>query len=266
VATLTSFDGLHLHYTDEGSGQPLVLLHGLTSSTEGNWRRPGTWDVLREHGRRVIGLDARGHGRSDKPHDPRAYENAAMVRDVAALLDHLELSLVDLVGYSMGALTAIRFAERDHRVRRLVLGGIGGDPREWGTPEHVAMRRARADRILTGLQAEDPDLLTDPLARRVRRLMEQRGNDLAAMAAIQQADRPIGGDVDVAKVTAPTLVICGEDDMPAEPLAAALPDGHAHLLPGDHESVVAEPDFAKVIAAFVNEAAPAWAPAMQVTE
>lgn len=253
MGTLTTFDGLQLHYEEEGSGEPVVLLHGLTSSTEGNWRRPGIWALLVDHGRRVIGLDARGHGRSDKPHDSSAYENASMVRDVGTLLDHLSLPFVDLVGYSMGAMTAIRFAERDTRVRRLVLGGIGGDPREWGSPEHLAARRARADRILVGLQADDPDKLTDPLAQRVRRLMEQRGNDLAAMAAIQRANRPLGGDVDVAKVTSPTLVICGDQDFPAEPLAAALPHGQAHVLPGDHESVVSDAEFAKVVTAFVTQ-------------
>lgn len=266
MLSLTSFDGLRLHYADEGSGQPVVLLHGLTSSTEGNWRRPGIWSQLVDQGRRVIGLDARGHGRSDKPHDPTSYENAAMVRDVAALLDHLALTLVDLVGYSMGAMTAIRFAEQDSRVRRLVLGGIGGDPREWGSAERAADWRRRADRILAGLQAEDPDSLTDPLAIRVRRLMEARGNDLAAMAAIQRANRPIGGGVDATNVTCPTLVICGEDDVPAEPLASALPDGQAYVLPGDHESVVSEPELAKAIAAFVGDPFPDWHSTAQVTE
>jgi pimeloyl-ACP methyl ester carboxylesterase len=258
VATLTTFDGLRLHYCEEGSGEPVLLLHGLTSSTEGNWRRPGIWSLLVDHGRRVIGLDARGHGKSEKPHDPTAYENAAMVRDVAALLDELVLTQVDLVGYSMGALTAIRFAAKDRRVRRLVLGGIGGDPQEWGTPEHLAARRARADRILVGLEADDPETLTDPLARRVRSLMEQRGNDLEAMAAIQKANRPLGGELDVRTVTAPTLVICGDNDVAAAPLADALPDGHAHVLPGDHESVVGDAELAKVITAFVTEPLPAW--------
>ena len=253
MATLNSFDGVRLDYSEEGTGDPVLLLHGLTSSTEGNWRRPGTWALLVDQGRRVIGLDARGHGKSEKPHDPAAYENGAMARDVGALLDHLELPLVDLVGYSMGALTAIRFAEGETRVRRLVLGGIGGDPYAWGSAANIAARRERADRILTGLRASDPDSLDDPLARRVRSLMEQRGNDLDAMAAIQRAHRPLGGDVDVSKVTAPTLVVCGDNDVAAEPLASALPNGQAHVLPGDHESVVSEPEFAKVITAFITQ-------------
>src|SRR5437870_9129358 len=84
VATFTSFDGTKLFYLEEGEGPPAVLLHGLTSSTEGNWRRPGIWNALLDAGKRIVGLDARGHGRSDKPHDPRAYERESMVHDVAS--------------------------------------------------------------------------------------------------------------------------------------------------------------------------------------
>ena len=54
MATLTSFDGVELHYDDEGSGTPVVLLHGFTSSTQGNWQRPGIWMTLVEEGRRVF--------------------------------------------------------------------------------------------------------------------------------------------------------------------------------------------------------------------
>ena len=253
MATFTSFDGTKLFFLEEGDGPPVVLLHGLTSSTDGNWRRPGIWNALLDAGKRVIGLDARGHGRSDKPHDPRAYEREAMVRDVASLFDHVGLGTADLVGYSMGAFTAIRFAAQDTRVRRLVLGGIGGDPGRWGTPEARADRGERAKRILAGLTVADAASIEDPLARRVRQLMEDRGNDLEAMAAIQMADRPVIDSVDAQRVTAPTLVICGEDDVSPDPLAAVLPQGQALVLTGDHEGVVSNPELAKAIAAFLSE-------------
>jgi pimeloyl-ACP methyl ester carboxylesterase len=251
VQTFDTFDGLPLSYQEEGAGSVVVLLHGFTSSTNGNWRRPGIWQSLVDDGRRVVGLDARGHGRSAKPHDPHAYEHSAMVRDVAALLDHLHLASVDLVGYSMGAATAVRFAAQDSRVRRLVLGGIGGDPATWSAEGFLAERAEWARRIVAGLSAQDPDRISDPLARRVRTLMQQRNNDLDAMSAFLRANRAIGGDVDVSRITVPTLVVCGENDVSPEPLAAALPRGQFHLLPGDHESVVDDPDLAKVITAFV---------------
>ena len=253
MESFRTFDGISLSYLEEGAGSPVLLLHGFTSSTEGNWRRPGIWQVLVDEGRRVIGLDARGHGRSDKPHDLHAYEDSAMVRDVGAFLDHLNLAAIDLVGYSMGAATAVRFAAQDSRVARLVLGGIGGDPSTWGTPEVLANRAERSRRIVDGLTASDPNGITDPLARRVRALMEQRDNDLEAMSAILRADRAIGGPVDVGLVTAPTLVVCGDDDVSPHPLAAALPHGRAEVLSGDHESVVANAELAKAIAEFLSD-------------
>jgi pimeloyl-ACP methyl ester carboxylesterase len=255
VDTFRTFDGISLSFQQEGDGPVVVLLHGFTSSTEGNWRRPGIWQTLLDEGRRVVGLDARGHGRSDKPHDPHAYEDSAMVRDVGALFDHLEFASVDLVGYSMGAATAVRFAAQDSRVRRLVLGGIGGDPNTWGTAAVLADRAEWARRIADGLSAADHEQIGDPLARRVRALMQQRDNDLEAMEAFLRADRAIGRDVDVSRISVSTLVVCGEDDVSPQPLAAAIPRGVAHVLPGDHESVVTNPELAKVIAAFVSEGA-----------
>ncbi len=144
MATFSSFDGTDLYYEEEGLGRPVVLLHGLSVDVEVNWKTPGIWSALVQSGHRVIGFDARGHGRSGKPHEPTAYENDAMVRDVAALLDELSLDEIDLVGYSMGASTALQFAGQDGRVRRLVLGGIGGDPQAMGLARRGARRHGQA--------------------------------------------------------------------------------------------------------------------------
>ena len=79
MAHFSSFDGTELYFEESGRGTPVVLLHGLSSSTRGNWQDPGIWDELVEAGKHVVGLDARGHGRSGKPHEPAAYEDDAMV-------------------------------------------------------------------------------------------------------------------------------------------------------------------------------------------
>jgi pimeloyl-ACP methyl ester carboxylesterase len=250
VAILTSFDGTHLYYEEEGAGTPVVLLHGLSASTKGNWKDPGIWTVLVDAGRRVIGLDARGHGRSEKPHEASAYENQAMVRDVQAFFDHLGVEHADLVGYSMGAATAVRFASGESRVRRLVLGGIGGDPARWGSSEEdVRVQRAR--RWLSGLEAEDIAAVTDPVARGARKLFEARGNDLRAMAALLRGNRHLTPDIDLDSVRAQTLVVCGDKDLSPYELASALPRAEALVLDGDHEGVVLNPELAKAIAAFV---------------
>src|SRR5262252_9423613 len=80
-----SFDGVTLHYDLEGEGAPVVLLHGFAADTNLNWRQPGIIQALAAAGRRTIGLDARGHGMSEKCYDPSAYANDAMVADGAAL-------------------------------------------------------------------------------------------------------------------------------------------------------------------------------------
>jgi pimeloyl-ACP methyl ester carboxylesterase len=123
--TFASFDDLELSYLDAGEGAPVVLLHGFAADHFSNWVATGVVDRLIGARRRVIAPDARGHGASAKPHDPDAYANDAMVRDVRSLFDHLSLHRVDVVGYSMGSIVAGRLAPREPRVRSLVLGGVG---------------------------------------------------------------------------------------------------------------------------------------------
>src|SRR5256885_11973721 len=101
MARFTSFDGVELHYEVEGAGPPAVLLHGFAADAKGNWVQPGVVAALVAAGRQAVTLDARGHGDSDKPHDPQAYADDAMLRDVQALFDHLDLAQVDVAGYSI---------------------------------------------------------------------------------------------------------------------------------------------------------------------
>jgi pimeloyl-ACP methyl ester carboxylesterase len=167
MAEFQSFDGVKLHYDREGAGPPVVLLHGFAADTETNWRRPGIIEALTATGHAVIALDARGHGLSEKCYDPDAYKDEAMAKDVVALFDHLGLESADVVGYSMGSATAIRFALRDGRVRRLVLGGTNGGLSD--TMEELAERGLL---IAAALEAEDPEGIEDPLARRFRRFAD----------------------------------------------------------------------------------------------
>ncbi|HUH50424.1 MAG TPA: alpha/beta fold hydrolase, partial [Mycoplana sp.] len=83
-------DGLELAFFDEGNpaGEPVLLIHGFASSASVNWVHPGWLKTLGEAGYRVIAIDNRGHGRSDKPHDPALYHPPLMAGDAVALLDH----------------------------------------------------------------------------------------------------------------------------------------------------------------------------------
>ena len=119
-------DGLNIAYLDEGEGDPILLIHGFASNVRTNWIGPGWVTMFKQAGRRVIALDNRGHGDSDKPHDPDYYDAALMAEDARRLLDHLEIEKADVMGYSMGArITAFLSINHPDRVRSAVFGGLG---------------------------------------------------------------------------------------------------------------------------------------------
>ena len=94
-------DGVRIHWMEAGEGTPVVLLHGYTSCCDAGWFSNGiAKELARDH--RVIGIDARGHGRSEKPHDPAKYPGDRMPADVIEVLDHLGIKQAHFHGYSMG--------------------------------------------------------------------------------------------------------------------------------------------------------------------
>ena len=123
-----SFDGTRLAVHTIGEGRPVVLLHGLFSSAQMNWIKWGHGERLAAAGMRAIMLDFRVHGQSEAPRDPQAYPPGVLVRDVAALAEHLALEPggFDLVGFSLGARTAIHtVAHGILEPRRLCVCGMG---------------------------------------------------------------------------------------------------------------------------------------------
>ena len=98
--------GIKIHYSDVGAGEAIVLVHGFASTVEHNWGGTG-WIAALSEKYRVIAVDVRGHGLSDKPHEPGSYRYASMGADVTRLMDHLGIERALLMGYSMGASIAI---------------------------------------------------------------------------------------------------------------------------------------------------------------
>jgi pimeloyl-ACP methyl ester carboxylesterase len=249
VSRFTSFDGVELAYDEEGDGPLVILLHGFAANSAINWRNPGITAALAASGRCAVGLDARGHGRSDKPHDPAAYADGAMVKDVQALLDHLAVERADVVGYSMGAAVALGLLAVERRISCAVLGGIGGVAR---TPQ---ARTAIADALEAGERSD----ISDATAKAFRAFAESTGADLGALTALQRgagAGFGAGESFDLSAIRVPTLVIAGDRDELAsrpESLAARLPLGHALVVKGTHLSAVNDPAFVEAIVAFVAD-------------
>ncbi|MFQ5872511.1 MAG: alpha/beta fold hydrolase [Dehalococcoidia bacterium] len=114
--------GVRIHYHVEGDGPPLVLQHGLTASLEG-WYDAGYVEALKGDYRLIL-VDARGHGASDKPHFPEAYDMKLMAGDVVAVLDDLNVRQAHYWGYSMGGTIGFNTAKyHPEHLHSLIIGG-----------------------------------------------------------------------------------------------------------------------------------------------
>nr|WP_246314852.1 alpha/beta hydrolase [Kineococcus aurantiacus] len=240
--------------TDPGTGpgaHPVLLHHGFSASALVEWPRTGLVHALLTAGRRVLALDARGHGGSDKPHDPARYGEARMAADVVDVLDALDVPVVDLVGYSMGSVVSLLVASaHPGRVHRLAVGGVGAGIVEVGG---VDTRALPATRLAEALRSPDPEAITDPLVRGFREFAEQTGNDLLALAA--QADAVHAAPLALDRITAPTLVLAGDADPLAERpevLAGAVPGARLQRVRGDHGQALLDPGFAASITGFLD--------------
>ena len=243
-------DGVEIAFLDEGAGAPVVLVHGFASNAQVNWVYPGWVATLTRAGRRVIALDNRGHGASTKFYDPAAYHTARLAEDVRALLDHLGLEQVDMMGYSMGArITAFFALGHPAYLRRAVLGGLGIRLIEGvGLPESIA----------DALEAPALADVHDPTGRTFRAFAEQTRSDLAALAACIRGSRQTLSRDQAASIRAPILVAVGTKDTvagSAHELAALLPSGRALDIPGrDHMLAVGDKVFKAGVLSFLAEA------------
>ena len=200
-----------------------MFLHGFATSTQMTWVEPGWFDLVKEGGRRPLGYDLLGHGDADTPDDIEAYKD--LVTPVVEQLPFTpdEGRQIDIVGYSLGARTALDLTLRHPQlVRRLVLGGIGRNVVA-GPAMGAGEDRAAADYRFEGLfrtaGAERAEIL-----KKVGEAQSQRD------------DRHFTAD-QLATVTQPTLLVIGTEDFagPPGPLADLLPNVTVKELPGvDH--------------------------------
>jgi pimeloyl-ACP methyl ester carboxylesterase len=249
-----TWDGLEIAYQEwdeaqNGGFPPVVLHHGFVASADANWVATGVVDALTAAGRRVIAPDARGHGRSEKPHDPARYGEDRMARDLAVLLDTIATRQIDLVGYSMGAIVSLLFASTDDRVQRLVIGGVGSGVVECGG---VDRRAVPNDAIVAALTVADASQLEVPEAVAFRQLADALGADREALAA--QAASVYRGEIALERISAPTLLLAGETDPLAirpRVLADAIPDATLEMLTGDHIEALGDPRFRQSIVNFL---------------
>ena len=209
VARLAS--GLRLHYVEQGdpTRPALVLLHGWTDS--GFSFSPVRDALAAAH--RVIALDLRGHGDSDRPLGP--YPLPALADDVVAFLDALGIDRASVVGHSLGSLIAQHVAARaPERVERLVLIGSAADPRNAVLAELCAALRAMDDVPTAFVRDFQESTVHRPVdAAFMERVVAisaavPRHVWLAVADALSADDAP----APLAGIAAPTLLLWGERD------------------------------------------------------
>jgi pimeloyl-ACP methyl ester carboxylesterase len=240
-----SFDGQRIAIHRLGVGRPVVLLHGFIANARLNWFEPGIAQALADAGFEVIAPDLRGHGDSAAPEEASAWPGDVLARDQVALVQHLGLTDYDLVGYSLGARTAVRFMAGGARPRRCVLGGMG----DTGIMEAGARAAMFEDSIRHGENARDPRV-----GKYIQARIRAGGFKPQALLGVLSSFVPTTAQ-DLAALDVPTLVVCGQDDADngsPEKLAMAMPNAKAVRVPGDHLTAVAEPALARATVDFLT--------------
>jgi pimeloyl-ACP methyl ester carboxylesterase len=241
-------DGVEIAFIDEGEGEPLLLIHGFASNIAANWMDPGWVRTLTQSGRRVIAYDNRGHGKSDKLYDPDVYGAPLMAEDGRRLLDHLDVTRADVLGYSMGArIAAFLTLAHPERVRSLILGGLG-----------INMVRGvvGSGPIAKALEAPRIEDVTNDTARSFRAFAEQTKSDLKALAACIRGPREKITPERLATIAVPTLIAVGSNDVIAGSgveLATLIPGAQFLDIPGrDHMRAVGDATFKQGVLDFLT--------------
>ena len=266
-----TFDGLAVHYLDEGAGdQAVVFVHGFPFQA-------AMWEpqipVAVEAGRRVVVPDLPGFGRSDVPAERSAYSIDRYADLVAALVDGLGLGRVVLAGLSMGGYIALAVARRHPGILAgLILADTRADP---DTPEG---RQTRRDQQALVEERGDVTPLVDGLLTRILAEAGPRHAEVGArLGDMMRSTAPAGwiGALEAMKqrrdqtdllpsISVPTLVVVGESDalVPrevAEAMAKAIPGARLEIVPdAGHVANLENPEvFNRALADFVSRLAPA---------
>ena len=201
--------GVKIHYMVEGRGTPVVLIHGYTGSAQGNWFSNGVAAALVKN-HRVIAIDVRGHGLSDKPREASSY-GEHLWRDVLELMDHLDVEKAHVHGYSMGG--AITTQLLIHAPERFITAAYGGSGVREVDPERLA--EVPADR-----QGSDP---REAQASGTLRASPTRDGEALALVRSTWIEA-FSGQIDLTRIRVPVLAINGSLDqqVPAVENLAAI--------------------------------------------
>lgn len=260
-ATFFDSDGVRIRYIDQGQGEPVVLIHGFTADISLQWASPGVIRALKDD-YRVIALDNRGHGRSDKPHEPEKY-GLEMVRDVIRLMDYLDVPRAHVVGYSMGGfITCKMLTLYPERIISATLGGAGwprdGEPREAMLAELAESLEAGQGigPLIKGLTPPGKPAPSDEQLRSMNQLVMMLNDSKALAAAIRGRKQLTVTEAELRKNRLPVLALIGDQDplkTGVDELVGVLPELEVVVLPeADHMNAFGKAEFKAHLRRFLD--------------
>jgi pimeloyl-ACP methyl ester carboxylesterase len=253
-------NGTKIHYEIIGKGPEVVMIHGFASSLQGNWIDANWVDALSDSYKLIL-VDCRGHGKSDKPVDPSQY-GEHMTDDIVKLLDHLSIEKANFIGYSMGSsITFNLLLQKSELFKSAILGGF---VLRFINDEERSTAENQTNQIIEALKAKAKDNIKNPVALRFRLFAESTGGNLEALAAVMKGGGPerrifnSKAEMDEAlkKISVPVMTVVGSNDfIPGDKtlIAQLVPDAcHFQIQGKDHLTVVPDPKFHMVVKAFLD--------------
>jgi len=235
-----SFDRTKIYYEVRGSGQPVVLVHGFI--VNGNsWKQTALYTALLNAGYKVITMDLRGNGKSDKPHTDEAYADDAEAKDIIGLLTTLRIKQYKVIGYSRGSIIAARLLIQDECITAGVLGGMGADFTNPDWPRRILFYEALSGKPVKELEG-------------MLQYVRKAGLDTVALAYMQK-EQPSATPAELAHIQQSVLIIAGSEDADngsAKTLAKMIPNAVYETVPGDHNNTSRTPEFATKVMAFLQ--------------
>ncbi|MEP7322388.1 MAG: alpha/beta fold hydrolase [Saprospiraceae bacterium] len=237
----TSFDKTKIYYETHGQGKPVLFIHGFTSTGD-SWKKSVIYHELLKQNYKIILVDLRGNGKSDRPHIAEAYAGNAEAKDLMGLMKHLKIKSYEAMGYSRGSIILARLLVNDPHLTKAILGGIGMDFTNPFWPRRILFWHALAG-----------DTIAESLMPMIKRI-EDQGLDRTAQSLIQK-EQPSTSKELLMKVQIPVLCISGDEDFDngnAKELAQLFSKGVYKTVPGKHGGTSGTQAYADEVMKFIG--------------